>query len=86
MDTITMDNNGYNNNGYNGYNNNSHTSFIDKLNRGRQSASRKWRTSRHAQYSHARACAVSVGDKDVFLFECNTTRTRLLLNPVGRAT
>ncbi len=36
--------------------------------------------------AHARARAVSVGDKDVFLFDFKAAHTRLLLNPVGRAT
>ncbi len=34
----------------------------------------------------ARARAVSVGDKVVFLFDFKTAHTRLLLNPVSRAT
>jgi hypothetical protein len=36
--------------------------------------------------AHARARAVSDGDKDVFLFDFKATHTRLLLGPVRRAT
>ncbi len=64
-----------------------HTSFIEKLSRGRQSASRKWRPPRHAWCSHARSHAVCVSDNDVYLFDCKTTQLGyslvLLVTPLG---
>ena len=36
--------------------------------------------------AHARARAVSVGDWDVLLFDFKAAHSRLLLNPVSRAT